>query len=114
MHIIKTTISGDIRWYWSNAVGTSFADSLISFALILLVLNVTGSLSMMAAMSITMALPNIVIGLFSSVWVDRWNPRRVVQISQLCRARAYAGCIDNESLIRYAIDYGTLLFGRFP
>ncbi len=86
MHSIKTTISGDIRWYWSNAVGTSFADSLISFALILLVLNVTGSLSMMAAMSITMALPNIVIGLFSSVWVDRWNPRRVVQISQLCRA----------------------------
>lgn len=79
-------ISGEIRWYWLNAIGTSFADSLVSFALILLVLDTTGSLSLMASMSIAMALPNIAFGLPISVWVDRWHPVHVVRNSQVFRA----------------------------
>lgn len=86
MHQVRNTITGDIRWYWGNAVCTSLADSLIGFALVLLVLNVTGSLSLMALMSIAIALPNIVLSLLSAVWVDRWRPVKVVQVSQVCRA----------------------------
>lgn len=86
MHQVRNTIVGSIRWYWGNAVCTSLADSLISFALVLMVLKVTESLSLMALMSIVIAIPNIMLSLISAVWVDRWKPVKVVQVSQICRA----------------------------
>lgn len=86
MHTFRRIFSIQLRWYWGNAVVTSFADSLISFALILLVLKATGSLSLMALISIVIAIPNILFGLFSAVWVDRWNPVKVVKLSQLFRS----------------------------
>lgn len=78
--------SRPVRWHWANAITTSFADSLIDFALVLLVLKTTGSLSLMALVSIVITLPTILFGLISAVWVDRWHPVKVVSISQLCRA----------------------------
>lgn len=86
MRSFGAAISGDLRFFWTNAVITSLADSLTSLALMLLMLNTTGSLTLMAMVSIMTALPNVVIGLFSSVLVDRWEPVRIVQFSQLARA----------------------------
>lgn len=91
MHTLRHTASGPIRWYWANAISTSFADNLISFALILLILRITGSVSLMAMMSIVIALPNILVAIHVAVWVDRWNPRNVVLISQLARGVIICG-----------------------
>src|SRR5699024_5097594 len=84
-------LTGDIRWYLANTVTTSLADNLVSFALVLLVLQITGSLSLMALMSMVIALPYIMLGIFSAVWVDRWNPRTVILTSQGARSLAICG-----------------------
>ena len=97
-HFDKTGISDvfrnrSVRWYWTNAVVSAFGDSLTSVALLLLVLRETGSLSMMAGMSIVIAVPGIVFGVLSAVWVDRWDAKRVVVLSQCVRAILILGLV---------------------
>ncbi|HWV24229.1 MAG TPA: MFS transporter [Thermomicrobiales bacterium] len=83
----------NLRWYWFNAVVSAFGDSVTSIALTLMVLLETGSLSLMATMSIVVIVPGIVFGILSATWVDRWDARRVIIVSQALRAVVILGLV---------------------
>lgn len=83
----------NLRWYWLNAVASAFGDSVTNIALTLMVLRETGSLSLMATMSIVVIVPGIVFGILSATWVDRWNAQRVIVVSQCLRAVLILGLV---------------------
>jgi MFS family permease len=83
----------NLRWYWLNAAISAFGDSVTSIALTLMVLLTTGSLSLMAMMSIAVIVPGIVFGIISATWVDRWNAQRVIVVSQVLRALVILGLV---------------------
>ncbi len=114
-HFDKTRITDvfrnrSVRWYWTNTVVSAFGDSLTSVALLLLVLRETGSLSMMAGMSIVIAISGIVFGVLSAVRVDRWDAKRVVVLSQCVRAILILGLVyvDLRSSHRVRVRSGVL------
>lgn len=83
----------NLRWYWLNTVASAFGDSVTSIALTLMVLRETGSLSLMAMMSIVVVVPGIVFGILSATWVDRWDAKRVIVVSQTVRALLILGLV---------------------
>lgn len=86
-------ITPNLRWYWLNAIVSAFGDSVTTIALTLMVLLETGSLSLMATMSIVVIVPGIIFGILSATWVDRWDARRVIVVSQIARALLILGLV---------------------
>ncbi len=86
-------VTPNLHWYWLNAVTSAFGDSVTSIALTLMVLRETGSLSLMATMSIVVIVPGIVFGILSATWVDRWDAQRVIVVSQCIRAVLILGLV---------------------
>lgn len=95
----------NLRRYWLNAVISAFGDSVTSIALMLMVLQRTGSISLMATMSIVVAVPGVVVGLVNATWVDRWNAQRVIVRSQLVRSLLILGLVY--------VDLGSYLWIAF-
>ncbi len=59
----------------------------ITLLLLLLVINeLTGSMTALALMAIAEAVPHFTVGLFAGVYVDRWNRRSVMLAADLIRA----------------------------
>jgi MFS transporter, DHA3 family, macrolide efflux protein len=59
----------------------------ITLLLVLLVINdLTGSTAALAVMAIAEAVPAFTVGLFAGVYVDRWDRRRIMLVSDLLRA----------------------------
>lgn len=59
----------------------------ITLLLLLLVINeLTGSMTALALMAIAEAVPHFTVGLFAGVYVDRWNRRTVMLAADLIRA----------------------------
>jgi len=71
---------------WSAQVFSDFSDSITNLAVMLLINHITGSVTAMATMSIFLALPRLVIGLASGVFVDRLDRKRIMVYSNLLRA----------------------------
>ncbi|HSJ36231.1 MAG TPA: MFS transporter [Acidimicrobiia bacterium] len=76
----------DFRRLWMAQVVSDFGDSLTLFTLLFLVQRLTGDETAVATVLIASALPTLVVGLVAGVWVDRWNLRRVMVVSDLVRA----------------------------
>lgn len=76
----------DFRRLWTAQVVSDFGDSLTLFTLLFLVQRLTGDETAVATVLIASALPTLVVGLVAGVWVDRWNLKRVMVVSDLIRA----------------------------
>lgn len=76
----------DFRRLWTAQVVSDFGDSLTLFTLLFLVQRLTGDETAVATVLIASALPTLVVGLVAGVWVDRWNLKRVMVVSDLVRA----------------------------
>jgi MFS family permease len=74
------------RLLWSGQAVSSFGDGLTSIALLVTSQRLTGSTAAVAATAIAIALPQLAIGLFAGVIVDRWSRRRVMIVADLLRA----------------------------
>jgi len=107
----------NLRRYWLNAVISAFGDSVTSIALMLMVLQRTGSISLMATMSIVVSVPGIVFGLVNATWVDRWNAQRVIVRSQLLRALLILGLVyvdlGNQLWMAFVLAACQSLVGTF-
>jgi len=80
------------RLYVAQAI-SDVGDGMTYLALFLLVLNLTGSTSLIALMSILVALPPVTIGLFAGAWADRADRRRIMVGSDALRAVLVAGLV---------------------
>src|SRR6267154_17492 len=75
----------DFRRLWLAQGVSQVGDSLTALALILTVNMLTGSTSMIATLAVVLSLPQLGLGLFAGVMVDRWDRRRTMLASDLAR-----------------------------
>jgi len=75
----------DFRLLWSGQVVSNFGDALTSLALLLTAEHLTGSVAAVATTAIAIALPQLFFGLIAGVYVDRWNRKHVMVVSDIIR-----------------------------
>lgn len=83
--------SRNFRLLWIAQGASLTGDSLTWLALILTINRLTGSTTMIATLSVVLALPQLVLGLFAGVMADRWDRRRTMIASDLLRAAIVLG-----------------------
>lgn len=77
----------DFRFLWLGQIVSNFGDALTHLTLVLFINRVTGGdAQAIAWLLIALALPTAVLGLIAGVFVDRWNRKQVMIISDGLRA----------------------------
>jgi MFS family permease len=85
---------------WSGQVISDLGDWLDFLALIaLIVYRWDLGASALAALSVTVAVPRIIVGPIAGVWVDRWPRRTVMVVADIARAVIVAGLVFAPDLI---------------
>lgn len=87
----------DFRLLWIGQSISNFGDSMTNLALLLLVNHLTGSTAALATMAIVLALPTLTFGLLAGVYVDRWDRRQVMIVSDLLRGALVLGFVFVDS-----------------
>ena len=84
----------DFRLLWLGQIVSNFGDALTHLTLILYINRVTGGdAQAIAWLLIALALPTAVLGLIAGVFVDRWNRKQVMIISDSLRVVLTLGFI---------------------
>jgi len=76
----------DFRLLWSAQLVSTIGTALTDLAAGILVFQATGSALSVAFMFMATAIPTLVVGLIAGVFVDRYDRRRIMVISDLLRA----------------------------
>ncbi len=96
----------DFRLLWAGQVISSFGDALTNLALLLTAQRLTGSTSAVAATAIAIAIPQLTFGLIAGVYVDRWDRKKVMVVSDIIRGLLVLGF-----LLVSSADLMWLLYG---
>jgi MFS family permease len=83
----------DFRLLFTAQFVSDIGDGLTNLGLLLLINQLTGSTAALAAMAIALALPHATLGLVAGVYVDRFDRRRIMLISDLLRAALVLGFV---------------------
>jgi MFS family permease len=84
--IWKTLANSNFRKLWLGQLISQIGDGLAMMSMMLVASLVTnGSAIAVAGVTVSMALPILVIGLFAGVYVDRWDRKRIMVVSDLIR-----------------------------
>ena len=75
----------DYRLLWTGQAVSNFGDAITNLALLLTAQRLTGSTAAVATTAIAVALPTLLFGVFAGAYVDRWNRKRVMIVSDLFR-----------------------------
>ncbi len=76
----------DYRYLWTAQILSDFGDNLTFFTLLILIQRLTGSTVALAGLLVSIALPTLVFGTLSGVYVDRVDRKKAMLISDLLRA----------------------------
>lgn len=68
---------------WTGQLFSTLSSSMVSFAVIFWLSIKTGSAEVLAFATIASLLPQLVLGLFTGVLVDRWNRKRTMIVADL-------------------------------
>src|SRR5687768_14173930 len=79
-------LSGDFWRFWIGQTISNLGSSFTSFALPLLVFQLTGSALDLALASAATSLPGLLFGLLIGAWVDRVDRKRLMIRADLARA----------------------------
>ena len=71
---------------WAGQMAAQAGDPFRQMALQVFVYSLTGSGAALAALSVAMAVPTILLGPIAGVLVDRWDRRRIMLLAQALRA----------------------------
>ncbi len=75
----------DFRLLWTGQAVSNFGDGVTNLALLLTAQRLTGSVGAVATTAIAVALPTLLFGMLAGAYVDRWNRKRVMIISDFFR-----------------------------
>lgn len=105
------------RNLWLAQLISTFGDGLTSLALLILVNQLTGSTAALATMAIVLAVPQVTLGLVAGVYVDRFDRKRIMLVSDLLRAMLVLGFVlvdSKENLwILYVLGFLQSSVGTF-
>ena len=107
----------NFRLLWLGQSISNFGDSMTSLALLLLVNHLTGSTTALATMMIVLAIPTLTFGLIAGVYVDRWDRRHVMIVSDLLRGALVLGFVlvdtPEKIWLLYVIGFAQASIGTF-
>ena len=83
----------DFRRLWLGQTISQIGDGLTNLAILIVINKLSGSTAALATMMIVIALPQLVFGLISGVFVDRWDRKKIMIISDLIRGGLVMGFI---------------------
>jgi MFS family permease len=83
---IRLAVNGSFSALWAGQVISLFGDRVHQVALLFLVLHLTDSPAAVAAVLVVTTVPNLFLGPIAGAYVDRWDPREVMVVSDLLRA----------------------------
>jgi len=87
----------DFRRLWLAQIVSDVGDSLALVTLLFLVQRLTGSTVALAGVAIAIAVPSLMFGLVSGVFVDRWDRRKVMVVSDVLRGVVVLGLVVVQS-----------------
>jgi len=85
---VRLALNGSFSSLWTGQLISLFGDRVHQVALAFLVLGVTNSTLAVAMVFVAATLPNLLLSPFAGAFVDRWNQRDVMIVSDLLRAAA--------------------------
>jgi len=83
----------DFRRLWLAQIISDMGDNLTFVTLLFLVQRLTGSTVALAGLAISITVPSLVFGLISGVYVDRWDRRTVMIVSDILRGLVVLGLV---------------------
>jgi MFS family permease len=85
---VRLALNGSFSALWTGQLISLFGDRVHQIALAFLVLGLTNSPLAMAMVFVAATLPNLLLSPIAGAYVDRWNQRDVMVVSDLLRAAA--------------------------
>ncbi len=83
---VKLSLNSSFSALWAGQLISLFGDRVHQVALLFLVLQLTDSPIAVAAVLVVTTLPNLFLGPIAGAFVDRWDAREVMIVSDLLRA----------------------------
>ncbi len=100
---------------WIGEVFTQISANLFNFFLILIVFKLTHSNTAVSGVVLSFTIPAILFGSIAGAFVDRWNKRNVLIITNVVRSCLFiilAFCLNNIFII-YLISFVVAIFTQF-
>ena len=85
-HILRVFSERSFLYLWIGEVFTQVATNLFNFFLILIVFKLTQSNTAVSFVVLSFTVPAIFFGSIAGVYVDRWNKKHVLIITNIIRA----------------------------
>ena len=99
----------DFRLLFIGQAMSNWGDGLTTITLLILTQRLTGSVAAVAGTAIAVALPQLLFGMLAGVYVDRWDRRRVMIVSDVVRGLLVLGFIavgsSDDLWLLYAIAF---------
>ncbi len=83
----------NFRFLWTGQAISDFGDSLTNLALLITINQLTGSTAALATMLIVLTIPQVTFGLVAGVYVDRWDRKRIMIVSDFLRGLLVLGFV---------------------
>ncbi len=101
--------SREMRLMWAGLVVSQIGDSFLLIAMLTIVRTLTTNPLAIAAIAASIGLPPVLFGLFAGVFVDRWDRRVVMLVSDIVRGVVVLGLL----LVHDAQDLPIMLIVGF-
>jgi MFS family permease len=95
----------DYRFLWTAQVASDFGDNLTFLSLMFLVQRLTGSTVALATLMIVVTVPALVFSVVSGVYVDRFDRRKMMILSDFLRAMLVLGFLFVTSADQLPVLY---------
>jgi MFS family permease len=83
---VRLARNGSFSALWAGQAISLFGDRVHQVALLFLVLHLTDSPVAVAAVLVITTIPNLFLGPIAGAYIDRWDPREVMVVSDILRA----------------------------
>lgn len=107
----------DFRLLWAGQLVSQIGDAFYWLALLITVNDLTGSTKAMGVTSVIVMLPVLFVGPVAGVFVDRWDRRRTMLVSDLVRAALVLFCLlvreAHEIWIYWVVGFLVSVVGVF-
>lgn len=105
----------DYRYLWTAQIASDFGDNLTFLSLMFLVQRLTGSTVALATLMVVVTAPSLVFSVVSGVYVDRFDRRKMMVVSDFLRAVLVLGFVfvRSEELLPllYAVAFAQAAIG---
>ena len=107
----------NFRRLWIGQTISQIGDGLTSLALLIVINQLTGTTTALATMMIVIALPQLVFGMLAGVYIDRWDRRKIMIVSDVIRGLLVLGFIlvrrPQDVWIFYVLGFLQAAVGTF-